>query len=420
MQDDSTLKCTVTFEFLYDNYRNYEVLSNEGGSRSGKTRAICHFICNYIQENTGKVITIGRDKMTLLKKTLFIDFKVALRDFYIPDTVNKTEMYFEYNGNLVRFVGFNDDPMLTHGLTQDVAWINEANSVSKYTFTQLKIRTREFIILDYNPSALQHWLYDLELRDNAIMNKTTLLDNPFLEDSIINEIMAFEPFEPGSYTVEDNVLMCNGNPIDDNNQPPPHPKNIKQLTADLFSWKVYGLGIRASDEATIYKEWKEFNEEDKPTEYDYRLLVLDFGFSSDPAAAAEMIFDGNNIYITELIYETGLLNEGLAEILLPHQDDETYCVCDSAEPKDIVDLRGLGLNAVPAKKGPDSIRHGIKRVKSFKLHVNKKSVNLQNEFRKYKYKKDEATGDILKIPVDKDNHLMDAIRYGATKFAKQG
>ena len=87
--------------------------------------------------------------------------------------------------------------------------------------------------------------------------------------------------------------------------------------------------------------------------------------------------------------------------------------CDSAEPKSIADLRlNHQIQAVPAKKGAGTIIEGIKRIKSFKIHLNKKSLNLQNEFQNYSYI--EKAGKT--IPEDKNNHLIDALRYSLAHY----
>ena len=57
--------------------------------------------------------------------------------------------------------------------------------------------------------------------------------------------MAYEPFLPNSYEiVGEKEIYYNGKPIDEKNQPPPHPENVKNGTADLYMWRVYGLGLR--------------------------------------------------------------------------------------------------------------------------------------------------------------------------------
>ena len=72
----------------------------------------------------------------------------------------------------------------------------------------------------------------------------------------------------------------------------------------------------------------------------------------------------------------------------------------------------------PAAKGKDSILHGINLVKSYNLHIDQKSVNLQREQRSYKWKTDQ-NGDATNKPLDKNNHLWDAVRYGLSMVQKR-
>ena len=139
---------------------------------------------------------------------------------------------------------------------------------------------------------------------------------------------------------------------------------------------------------------------------------MDFGYANDPNGCVQTIINGNNIYITEILYEKGLLNGDIAKIIRPFSKDDLV-FCDSAEPKSIADLRlNHQIQAVPAKKGAGTIIEGIKRIKSFKIHLNKKSLNLQNEFQNYSYI--EKAGKT--IPEDKNNHLIDALRYSLAHY----
>ncbi len=84
--------------------------------------------------------------------------------------------------------------------------------------------------------------------------------------------------------------------------------------------------------------------------------------------------------------------------------------CDSSEPKSIQELRNYKVNAFGAKKGKDSINFGINWIKQQTIIVDKSCINLQNELQQYHWKKD-AGGNSLDTPVDKNNHLIDALRY---------
>ena len=118
---------------------------------------------------------------------------------------------------------------------------------------------------------------------------------------------------------------------------------------------------------------------------------------------------GKTIYIFRELYETGLTNDILASRITELIGDDRV-VCDSAEPKSIQELTNHGVRAAGAKKGKDSVTFGIDWLKQQTIIVDKSCVNTQNELSQYHWKKD-AGGNSLKIPVDKNNHLIDALRY---------
>ena len=89
-------------------------------------------------------------------------------------------------------------------------------------------------------------------------------------------------------------------------------------------------------------------------------------------------------------------------------------IADSAEPKSIHEISLSGYNILPAQKGADSIRSGIDRLKSKKMYVTKRSLNLIKELRNYRWALDKS-GKATNKPIDDFNHAIDAIRYATEK-----
>ena len=84
---------------------------------------------------------------------------------------------------------------------------------------------------------------------------------------------------------------------------------------------------------------------------------------------------------------------------------------DSAEPKSIEQLRGLGLHRIKAsKKGKDSIIAGIQFIQDFKIFIHPRCANFITEISNYSWDKDKF-GEAINKPIDDFNHLMDAMRY---------
>jgi phage terminase large subunit len=120
---------------------------------------------------------------------------------------------------------------------------------------------------------------------------------------------------------------------------------------------------------------------------------------------------GQRLWVEELIYETGLTNEDIYQRLIKLKIPSlAVIIADAAEPKTIETLRRFGYrNTQPAVKGPDSIRAGIDKLRTFEVHVDPQSSNLINEYYNYAWR---AGTD---KPVDDYNHLMDALRYALSK-----
>jgi len=169
---------------------------------------------------------------------------------------------------------------------------------------------------------------------------------------------------------------------------------------------VYGRGLTGKVEGLIFRNWELCDA--IPKEATLIGNGLDFGFTNDPSAAVAVYKMDNELYIKELLYSTGLTNDKIADQL---KGVHGRFVCDSAEPKSIMELRGFGLSVEPAIKGADSVKSSIDILKRFKMNVTRDSVNLIKELNSYKWRVDKITGNNINEPVDFNNHAIDALRY---------
>jgi phage terminase large subunit len=365
--------------------QGYRVHILEGGSRSSKTWSIIQRLLIYAQQNPNTEFTICRQKMTWLRITLLKDFEEITRVYNIPVEPewngNRPSQEYKILGCGFTFLGL-DEPQKLHGRKQDIAWINEAMEANIADFDQLEMRTNRFMILDYNPSQEDHWIFDrVEPREDANLFRSTQLDNPFLPEAIRKKIMGYEPTE----------------------------ENKKRGTADETNWKIYGLGVRAQQKGLIFTNWRIVKE--LPSEYKKRGIGLDFGFTNDPTAIVEMRLSEGKIWMDELCYQTELTNPEIARLL----PTDCVTVADSAEPKSIVEIKQKGINVRSSVKGPDSVRQGIQKLQQYELCVTERSINLIRELKNYKWKVDN-NGKVLNVPIDNFNHLLDAARYGAQEI----
>jgi len=155
--------------------------------------------------------------------------------------------------------------------------------------------------------------------------------------------------------------------------------------------------------------------------YDRLYLGLDFGFSLDPSAFSAVYYQRSRhrLIVFDEIYETNLTNKDLAErILAKPYVGTNYVMCDSAEPKSIVELEGFGVNALPVQKVER--RFGFKWLQSLAEIVvdPKRTPNAFKEFSMCEYQKNKAGEFISKYPEILD-HFIDSTRYGTSDIASQ-
>jgi len=374
-----------------------KIIANEGSSRSTKTFSILQYIIDEHQNNPGLVTTIGRERLTWIKATIIPDFKELMGDDFLgiwdERCWNKTECTYTINEGVIQFIGL-DVAQKFHGRKQDITWINEAVEAKFKVFQQLILRTKKKFILDYNPSYEQHWIYDKVItRDDCEFIHSTYMDNPFLEQEIVDEIERLEPT----------------------------PYNIEQGTADEVAWKIYGLGMRAAHKGLIHSKVKIIKGLPPKDEWKKFFYGLDFGFTNDPTSLVLIVLAHGNLYYHQVVYEKRLTN-----IRNPNNPDQvsieqrleenevsksTPIYADSAEPKSIQDLVGAGYNVIAVDKGPGSIKAGIDTMQRYVSYITEDSIDGIKEKNNYKWKED-SSGNATNEPIDMWNHFWDAARYG--------
>jgi phage terminase large subunit len=148
--------------------------------------------------------------------------------------------------------------------------------------------------------------------------------------------------------------------------------------------------------------------------FDHLKHGLDFGFAVDPFAFVDMHYDKKHeiLYIFDEVYQQKLANKQAYEKIKDKVANRRI-TADSAEPKSIAEMRGLGLNIWGAKKGPDSVEYGMKWLQGLsKIVIDKRRCpHAYKEFVNYEYEKNKDDEFISAYP-DKNNHAIDAVRYG--------
>ena len=365
------IKTNVVFEHLLESTKKITI--EQGGTRSGKTYNILLFIIfNYCLNNKGKTITICRKTFPSVRATVMRDFIDIIKAYklYNENSHNKSNSEYTLNKNLIEFISV-DQPQKIRGRKRDLLFINEANELDFEDWQQLIFRTQEKIILDYNPSDEYHWIYDKVLnRNDTDFYRTTYLDNPFLEPTIINEI-----------------------------------ERLKDT--DETYWQIYGLGEKGISKSTIfnYTEIVQIPQDAQLISYG-----ADAGYTNDPSTLVSVYKQDYNIYIKEHLYRTMMTARDLNDVYRNENIGRNPVYFDAAEPRLIDELRRMGWNIQPSLKGRDSINAGIDLLKRFKIHITSDSTNAIQEFRNYKWQEDKS-GKLTNTPIDKNNHIIDAVRY---------
>lgn len=350
-----------------------------GGTSASKTISILLWLIQYCQTYENKMVSIVSETLPHLKKGAIRDFENILREHgYFDDRLwNKTDYIYTFERpdkktwKPSRLEFFSaDQPHKVRGPRRDVLFINEANNISYETYTQLEIRTNSVIWLDWNPVSEFWWYTEVLPHHDVDFVTLTYKDNEALSPAIVQAIESRR-----------------------------HNKNW---------FKVYGEGLLGEAEGRIYREWNIIDE--IPFEARLERRGLDFGYSNDPTAIIAVYYFNGGYILDEELYKKGMHNKPIADYILNLPNPQTLVIADSAEPKSIDEIKSYGVAILPARKGKDSIKHGIDFVQNQQISVTKRSINLLKEYRNYLWETDRD-GKTLNVPEQGMDHAMDAIRY---------
>ena len=247
---------------------------------------------------------------------------------------------------------------------------------------------------------------DLSIREKNIQNRIILILNPVTKEHwIYKRFFEDKGIEGGFNGVKDNVCYIHSTYLDNivnlSTSFLERIKTIKHNNFKKYQHKILG-GWLARAEGVVFSNWSigEFNPDNLQTS-----CGLDFGFSVDPDSLTSIAIDKKHkkIYLKEEVYRNGLKSHELAKIVLD-KVGQSLIIADSAEPRLIADLKHLGVNIKPVKKG--TIESGITRMQDFHLVITPESTNIAKELNNYIYSSKSS-----KLYVDNYNHAIDAIRY---------
>ncbi len=366
------IKTSVVFAHLIKaEEQGKKLVCLQGGSRSGKTMNTLIWWIQKLLKEEKKTLSIVRKTLPSLKNSILKDliYVLEMYEIYDPSKWHKQDGYYELpNGSIINWFSC-DEPQKLRGSKRDYLYCNEANELDLEDWRQLIMRTEGMVTLDFNPSEINSWVYDLEQRDDCYYFKTTWRENPFLPQTLIDEI-----------------------------------ERLKETDENYY--RIYSLGEKGIPTTLVFNKW--FTIDKVPSDAKLLGRGMDFGFN-DATTLVEVYQRGDELYLNELMYVKNLTMGDIIYKMGEFSIEKTDNIwCDSALPQNIEELRRQRWNAKPVSKA--SILSGIDKIKRHKVFITEKSVNILREFGSYKWKTDKD-GKLLDVPHDADNHTIDSVRY---------
>ena len=362
-----------------------------GGRGSGKSFEVGRFV-TLLSFEQGHKILFTRQTMTSAHLSIIPEFKEKIELLKLEDlfSISKSEIKNKQSNSEIFFKGLKtssgDQTANLKSLQGVTTWIlDEAEELTdEDTFDKINLSIRNNdkqnrVILILNPATKEHWIYKKFFEQegikegyNGTKGNTTYIHTTY-EDNIKNLGVSFLQ----------------------------EVEKIKINNPSKYEHVILGGWLDKAD-GVVFTNWEfgAFNPNYLQTSFG-----MDFGFSIDPDALAEVAIDLKNkiLYVKEHIYQRGLKTHELSKMLI-EKTKGGLIIADSAEPRLIDDLRFQKVNIQAVKKG--TIESGIVRMQDFKIIVEPNSTNIAKELNNYCYLNKGS-----RLYVDNWNHIIDAIRY---------
>lgn len=379
--------------------KTYWIIS--GGRGSGKsTNIAAYFLIKLMAPEYFRGV-IGRYTQKALTNSIYRDITDLITQWNL-------DSYLEIKGDEIRNKR-NDNMILTHALKlaegsmtakgKGLARVThllldeatELPSEEEYlklidSFRQKDAERKIFLL--FNPTAKSHWIFKRFYLPDGQPNPKWLKNHGFLHTTYLDNADNLDPTKVAEW------------------------EDLAQQDADYFAHHIMGEW-RDIGEGQVFKGWHFEHNPDPESEVVYG---MDWGFANDPTALVRVHKRGKKLWVEELLYSTGFTNEDIFDRMVSlgiPKDAVIYA--DSAEPKAIETIRRLGYrNIRPTAKGPDSVRAGIDKVRTYEVYVHPDSSNLIEEYYQYAYRSGTDK------PIDAYNHAMDSLRYAVLMLKADG
>lgn len=273
----------------------------------------------------------------------------------------------------------------------DIAWFEEAQAASQKSLDLLRPTIRKpgsELWFSWNPNSaddpVDKLLRGEQPPPDAVVVEANYHDNPWLPEELKVELEYDRKRDP-----------------------------------DKFQHVWLGQ-YRAHSEARVFKNWT-VEEFERPPGTIYR-FGADWGYSVDPSVLVRASIEGNRLYIDHEAYLVGCEITQLPDLFdtVP-ESRKWFIVADSSRPETISYLQQHGYPKIAAAaKGAGSIEEGIEFLQAFNIVVHPRCKHTIDELKSYRYKTDPLTDAVTSVLEDRNNHVIDALRYACEGARKAG
>jgi phage terminase large subunit len=376
-----TIQLPKWSEVLFDESARY--IAVKGGRGSGKSRSVATALNLRAAAKPLRILCVREIQKSIRdssKRLLDDDAeRIGLTSFY-----NSLETEVRgANGSLFLFAGLRhniDSIKSMEGI--DICWVEEAQSVSKTSLETLIPTIRKpgsQIIFTWNPKHESDPIEEMfgreDLPPDTRVKTVNYIDNPWFPDVLQKEADYDLSRDPEKYN------------------------------------HVWMGGYLRNSESRVFRNWT-VEEFEAPADALFR-LGADWGFASDPSVLVRCHIVGRKLYIDYEAHMVGCEIMDLPSLFMSVPGAEKWPItADSARPETISHMRQHGFPKIQAAvKGPKSIEDGIEWLKSFDIVVHPRCRHTIDELTMYSYKTDPLTQLVLPLLEDKNNHIIDALRY---------
>ena len=377
------LKVANVYKPLWKNAKRRNYIY--GGRGSGKSHDVAEYCLFRAYQSKIKVLCTRElqnsiaDSVYSLLKNKITDMKL---DFFF--TVYKDRIVGN-NGSEFIFKGIHNNVSEIKSMENiSIAWLEESQSLSRESIDVIVPTIRapgSILIFTFNPYKDNDPIY-MEMKnatEDDLVIKANYSDNPWFPEELRMEMERDKKNDYQKY---------------------------------LWVWEGECLGL---SDAQIFRGKYVVENFETPKNADFH-FGADWGFANDPTTLVRSFIVGNDLYIDMCAGKVGCDLEDTPSLFNEVQGSSIYPIyADSARPETISFMRSKHYNVIAAEKWNGSVEDGIQYLRSFScIHIHERCKAVAEEFDLYQYKVDRQTGEVLRIPVDKFNHYIDAIRYSLT------